>query len=247
MTMLSWMRSDLWKYEVKEILQAYPDAECRETVDEGRPTRAWRLTMRPIPSQDELGCVLVDLDVGRTVSIHQYGTISHSLKCEVPRDNHPLLLPSLKLPQQTYLVDLLYQVPAKNATWFVQPKVFVINPEISVRTYPYHPHMYTGNGSWACPLSPQDRGWKWEKGATVAYLDQVAIWLLKTAVWARTGAGIAGLGKWIGPHTSHDPASLISTIKATDPCWCGSGVCYENCHLQTDAIQAITRRIMSST
>jgi len=242
-----WMGLDLWNHEVKDVVQAYPDAEWREAIDEGKPTRAWRLTIAPVPTQDELRYVLADLDVGRAVAIHQHGRIAHSPKCEVPLDSHAALLPNLKLPQETYLVDLVYRPSPRDASWPTQPKAFIMNPEVSVRTYPRHPHMYVGSsGSWACPLSPQDTQWRWKRGATVAYLDQVAIWLLKTAVWARTGAGLAGMGKWIGSDTSHDPASLISSIKASDPCWCGSGVCYEGCHLQTDVMKAITMQIMKS-
>lgn len=241
-----WMKTDLWKHEVEDVLQAYPDAKWRESIHEGKPARTWRLKMTPIPSQDELGYVLADLEVGRTVAIHQCGRISHSLKCEVPIDTHPMLLPKLKVPQQTYLVDFVYRSQLKNATGPTQPKAFIINPEISVRTYPYHPHMYNNYyGSWACPLSPQDKSWSWGEGASVKYLDQVAIWLLKTSVWSKTGAGIAGLGRWVGNDTSHDPAFLFSSIQATDPCWCGRGVCYGNCHMQKDGIQAITRRVMS--
>lgn len=239
---LPWTKPATWREEVEAVLQAYPDAKWRKSFGEGGPARAWRLTMRPIPGEDELSCVLADLEAGRVVSISQYGEISHSLKCEISVEGHLCPLPNLRLPQQAYLIDLVYQVPAKAAAWSALPKAFIIEPEVSVRTYPNHPHMYAGNGSsWACPLSPQDKGWKWERGATVSYLDQVAIWLLKTAVWARTGAGIAGLGIWIGSDTSHDPASLMSTVRPDDPCWCGRGIRYEKCHFQGDVEQAIAR------
>lgn len=242
------MKTDLWKYEIEDVLRVYPDAQLYDAIEDRVHTKAWCLKMNPIPDESELGYILADLDVGTGVAVDQQGKVQHSkLQCKIPMDCHPILLPNIKIMWHTYLVDLIYRPPIKNAIWPRQPKARIISPEISFQTYPNHPHMYvSGNESWACPLSPQDKQWQWGKGATVSYLDQLAIWLLKTAVWMATGAGIAGLGKWIGASTSHDPLSLLQTIRSIDPCWCGSGLCYEKCHMQVDAMRAIRKRIIQS-
>ena len=238
------MNPELWEYEVKDVKRNYPDAAWAEVRDGVLQTRAWRLTMDPTPNEGELAIILADLEEGRMVRIGLRGKISHSTKCEISAKNHPILMPHLKLPQQAYIVDLIYRPPRKTAIWPIQPMAQIINPEISVRTYPNHPHMYLGKGSsWACPLSPQDKSWKLCKGATVKYLDQVSLWLLKTMVWISTGAGVAGLGKWIGPDTSHEPMSLFKSIPPNNPCWCGSGICYRDCHRQSDMKNGLIRRI----
>lgn len=244
--MAFWMKQSLWEHEVRDVIHAYPDAEWRDIGHGKLHTRAWRLTMTPIPNREELGYVLADLELGKTVAIGQQGKISHLLKCEIPLGSHTILLPQIRLLNQAYVVELIYRPLAKNAAWPVQPLARIINPEISAQTYPKHPHMYRGNGSWACPLSPQDKRWTWGKRATVSYLDQVAIWLLKTAVWIATGAGTAGLGRWIGQDTSHEPDSLLHTIELNDPCWCGSGLYYKKCHMRDDALRAIEKNISES-
>ena len=233
------MNAGLLEYEIQDVMSSYPEAERYETTINGVGTVAWYINMNPIPDSDIVPAILADLEAGGMVSIGLQGKIFHSTKCDIPDTNHTAILSNIRLEQQPYLVDLIYRPPVKKSTWSAQPMVKIISPEISARTYPYHPHMYVGNGSWACPLSPQDKGWKWEKGATIAYLDQVAIWLLKTAVWIKTGAGVAGFGKWIGPDTSHKPLSLIATIGADDPCWCGNGLQYRECHRQSDITNAV--------
>ena len=233
------MNAELLEYEIQDVMRTYPKAEWHETTINGVGTVSWYINLNPIPDSDVVQAILADLEVGRMVSIELQGKIFHSTKCDIPNANHPVILPNIKLEQQTYLVDLIYRPPSKGSFWSTQPVARIVSPEISVRTYPNHPHMYAGNGSWACPLSPQDKGWKWEKGATIAYLDQVSIWLLKTAVWIKTGAGLAGLGKWIGPDTSHQPLSLIATIGSDAPCWCGSGVQYGQCHQWSDISNAV--------
>jgi hypothetical protein len=237
-----WMSADLWNNEVRQVQLAYPGAEWREFGEKGNPSRVWHLSILPTPEKDELGYVLADLEEGLPMSIYPHGKVGHSLECKTSAGSHARLLAGLTLLHQEYSVDLVILPPLKGATWAPHPRAYVINPEVSIKTHPNHPHMNTGyNESWACPTSPQDGGWTWRKGTTVAYLDQVAIWLLKTAVWAKTGAGIVGLGKWVGPATSHDPASVVS-IGQQDPCRCGSGLKYGQCHFRADVVQLTRTR-----
>ena len=63
----------------------------------------------------------------------------------------------------------------------------------------------------------------------LAYLDQLAIWLLKTAVWMEHR-------RWLGPDTGHDPRFLLHGTKASGACWCGSGRRYGDCHLDSNAV-----------
>lgn len=240
------MSPSLWEHEMGVVVRVYPGAQWRDVTEGSNQTRAWYLTMDPIPHEEELHQVLADLDAGIGVSVGHRGKVGHSkVQCGVPLESHAVLFPHTRLTPLCYLVELTYQRPPQNAAGPAQPRARIVSPEISVRTYPKHPHMYVGNGfdSWACPLSPQDTRWTWGKGATVSYLDQVAIWLLKTAVWIATGAGIAGLGKWLGLDTSHAALDLLRMIGPTDPCWCGRGVRYEKCHMQLDVSRAIRERI----
>lgn len=226
-------------------MSTYDGAQWYDVIEEGCETRAWLLTMEPIPGYDELPLILDDLNRGIGVTIGHQGRIYHSIEqCDIPLRLHNRLLPSLRIEPFTYQVELTYRHPYRDIVGPTQPKARILSPEISTRKYPNHPHMYTDVtrlDSWACPLSPQNSAWQYRKGATVEYLDQLAIWLLKTVVWAMTG-GIAGIGKWIGPATSHKAIDLLYTVKISDSCWCGSGRTYEYCHFKPDLMRAIHER-----
>jgi hypothetical protein len=241
--MVFWMKKHMWKYEVMDVKSVYPDAKWKDVFEAGYATRAWLIDMDPIPHESDLNQVIADLNQGMDIEIGRNGKLFHAqTQCKGSLEDHPILFPGLKLLQQVYKVELTYRRPYSKAIASTQPKARILNPEISGRTFPFHPHMYGGKtpkDSWACPLSPQQTNWGWGEGATVKYLDQVAIWILKTIIWAATGSGIAGMGKWIGPQTPHDKLHLLKTTGLNNPCWCGSGIAYKNCHLQTDAINQV--------
>ncbi len=236
-----WMNPDPWRSEVEDVKRNYPDAEWFDVEATKTRTRLWRLTFDPIPRQDELYQVLHDLDKGYAVNIGQSGNVDHSdLDCGLSLEYHPIAFNHVKLRPQTYKVEFTYPDSPHRAAGSVHPNARVLVPEISVRTYPKHPHMYVGlsGDSWGCPLSPQATGWRWEKGATVRYLDQVAIWLVKSAVWIATGGGVLSFGKWIGPDTPHTPLELLRMTNPAGPCWCGRGKVYQNCHIMDDINKA---------
>src|SRR5258705_1185522 len=72
-----------------------------------------------------------------------------------------------------------------------------------------------------CAYRPGDGEWSWRIGDLVLFLDFVAIYLAKHAVWVRTGADNGGL--WIGPHASHAPRDLVAQLDPLGECRCGSG------------------------
>lgn len=230
------MSANFWDREVAEVTQEYPDALWRETNFNGRPTRVWRLTMKPIPEGEELHRVLADLDRGDEVYIRRRGQVGHSPNCGQAWDQHPQLLPNLRLNPHPYVVELTYLPAREGEAGPVHPRARVIDPEISHRTYLTHPHMFVdrdNDDSWACPIAPHATDWKWRKGATVEYLDQLAIWLLKTAVWLATGGGILPSATWIGPAAPHGPADVLASPSHV-ACRCGSGAEYSRCHVPRD-------------
>jgi len=234
------MKPAFWNDEVQQVTGWYAGAFWTDGLFEGRETRVWHLTMSPIPRADELHEILYDLDQGNLVCVGVNGLVAHdNHTCEKTAD-HELLLPRLKLTPVSYQVDLIYPPAPFVRGRPVQPRAKVMAPALNAATCPRHPHLYLARGdeSWACPLSPQSTSWTWGPGATLAYLDQVALWLLKTVVWLATGGGILSFGKWLGPDTPHGALDLLSSVSATDPCWCGNGRSYEDCHRARDIQRA---------
>ena len=237
------MRPDDWRIEERLIGEFYREAHWAVKRVDSRQSRTWRMWMEPVPPEEELGRVLADLTRGATVAVGLNGRIQHSPECGESSVPHAEVLSRLKLPSRRYLVELRYPLFGGTTALPAHPQARVLFPEISARTFPGHPHLYGRNDgdSWACPLSPQSTRWTWGPGATLAYLDQVTIWILKSEVWFLTGGGIFGLGSWIGPDTSHDPVDrLVQTTKGS-PCWCGEQKLYEECHKEMDASAAMAK------
>ena len=212
--------------------------------------------MDPIPAETQLHQILADLDAGKLVFMESRGKVCHAdEQCGIPWEKHPVLLPYLRLVPRPYIVELTYPPTPRGKAGPVQPKARVIRPKISACTVVGHPHLYVskpyacpkrlrlcsgeGRDSWACPLSPQTTDWNWGEGATIRYLDQVALWVLKTAVWTASGGSVLSLGRWMGPATPHGPADLLASMRPSDPCNCGSGKTYKTCHMKLDLARIV--------
>jgi len=223
----SWMDEGLWQYEERLVRAYYPEAF---RIDLGSSS-GWRVVMDPVPSPVELREVLLDLAEDAEVAVGIRG----SVRSRVPRGPRDLGrstgLPAV--PRRPYLVEFEYPESRCGPAGPVHPKARVVAPAISLCSYPKHPHMNfdAAGDSWACPLSPHTSTWDWTRGATWSYLAQVALWIIKTEVWARTGGGIGTLGLWLGEATSHEAGHVVGTV---GPCRCGSGLYFNNCHKQSD-------------
>ncbi len=234
--MSCWLNGRLWRHEVDHVTVAYPGATWRERLIGGHSIKIWRVPVEPIPGQKQLPLVLADLSDARSVYFEPGGRIRHSPDCSLREDGHPRLLPRLRVVARRYTVEFEYPPARCGEAGPKHPRARVLQPEVSARTFPDHPHLNRtedGSDSWACPIAPHTTDWKWREGATVEYLDQLAIWLLKTAVWLATGLGILGCATWIGPDAPHRPADVLAS-PSDAACRCGSGAGYGRCHMPRD-------------
>lgn len=231
----------LREQERDDIQTFFPGARRIIRATSLHSAEGWELTMDPIPSAGGLGTVIDDLAADRVVTVGLRGSIrsmgAESAPCESD-------LCHLQVPRRPYIVELEYPIDLFGPAGPVHPKVRVVSPEISLRTYPRHPHMnFDGTGdSWACAVSPHDRTWSWTDGATWGYLAQVGLWIFKTEVWARTGGGVDDLGKWLGSATPHNPAHVLAAIPLDGPCRCWTGRSYKDCHFQADLLAAVQQK-----
>ena len=51
-----------------------------------------------------------------------------------------------------------------------------------------------------------------------------------------------GKGLWIGPDVPHDAETLLRLVAPGDPCHCGSGRKYKQCHRPHDAVSFMAER-----
>jgi hypothetical protein len=191
--------------------------------------------MGPIPPPDELLLVVADLARPETslVQIEPDGRIRHHPRCTGRHELHDDRLARLVLPDAAFLLSAALYGPPQH------PRVRVIDPEISARTYRGHPHLY--HPDVICPLFPPEKTWSWHTHNLVDYLGHVAVWLLKSLIWIAT-RDTNGKGLWIGPDVPHDAETLLRLTAPEDPCHCGSGGKYKKCHRSQDIIRFMAER-----
>lgn len=214
----------------------FPTSEWGERVEAGRRVRHLEVVMTPIPPPEELLLVVADLGRPETslVQLEPNGRIRHHPRCAGRHELHDEQLAHLALPDAAFLLSATLYGPPEH------PRVRVIDPEISARTYRGHPHLY--HPDVICPLFPPEKTWSWHTHNLVDYLGHVAVWLLKSQVWIAT-RDANGKGLWVGPNVPHDPETLLRIVAPGDPCPCGSGRKYRQCHRPYDLMRlAAVRR-----
>ena len=197
----------------------------------------WSVELTPVPIPDDFPLVLADLAAERTVAVGENGRLTHWHECPVLPQEHLPGTNILRPTDRSYWIEFEYPERERGPAGPIHPRVRVVQPEISHRTVPQHPHMHKtrdGLDSWACAVAPHQTDWSWRNGGAVVYLDQISIWILKSAVWLTTGGGSLTSAAWIGPDSSHEPATVLTSIDLPGPCRCGSGERFANCHRAAD-------------
>lgn len=197
----------------------YPTSEWRERTEAGARLETWQVIIEPVPPPDELAAVLADLHRDGYLNVEPGGRLRHDPRCHAAH-KLPDPLRDIAIPSAAFLVEAAFH-PAPR-----YPVVRVLDPEVSRRTYPDHPHFY--HPDVVCPFFPGDGTWRWSKDLVVDYFDHVAVWLVKSSVWLATRAR-TGIGTWIGPDVDHDPRFLLRVVDRRDPCPCASGHPYGRC------------------
>lgn len=197
----------------------YPTSEWGERVEGEQAYRTLLAVIEPVPPVAELPLILADLRRGAIVSLEPGGHIRHDDRCHARHE-----LPVELQHPEALLGDPAFIVEATFYTMKRDPAVRILDPEISLRTHPGHPHFYA-NGI-VCPVFPPDKTWTWTDSVT-DYLDHVSIWLLKTLVWNATAR--MGTARWLGDDVHEPPDVFLRRVDRNDPCPCASGEIYRRC------------------
>ena len=102
------------------------------------------------------------------------------------------------------------------------PKVWVLRPEISKRTHPYHPHL-NSDGS-VCAYFVPDASYDPAVHDISILVDIVGDWLRRHIFYEE-------FGWWPGPEAPHHARSVLQELRSRDgaPCICGSGRSFRLC------------------
>ena len=181
---------------------------------------AWEGIVFPLASttDDEWPMLASDLDQHEEVWLTRGGGVHHHRSCTTM---HQQLQPPIRgIASFQISFRIRATLPRPPAVPYVQ----VLEPEVSRKLFPNHPHILTiGDIDVACPSLPSFDPFDWQRNTIVDYLDKTMLWLVRHAVWAQTGT-------WLGKGWPHDPRILACIIDRRSPCPCGSGKWYLACH-----------------
>ena len=102
------------------------------------------------------------------------------------------------------------------------PKIWIIRPEISRRTHPFHPHLHA-DGS-ACTFFAPDRTYDPERDDISRLVDLAGDWL-------RRHLFFEAVGWWPGREAPHDAADVLRALehKPDARCVCGKKLPFRLC------------------
>ena len=102
------------------------------------------------------------------------------------------------------------------------PFVWLVAPEISKRTHPFHPHL-NADGS-LCTFFIPDRIYNPLNHDVSRLVDLASDWLRKHLIMER-------FGWWPGPEAPHDTRGVLAILASEPqaPCICGSGHRFNDC------------------
>lgn len=115
------------------------------------------------------------------------------------------------------------------------PQVWVVEPEISRRTHPFHPHLHAGGS--ICSFFPPDGTYTPERDDISRLVDLVSDWLRRHIYFEENG-------RWPGPEAPHNPHDVLSAMSRRPDarCICGRKLPFRLCCKRRYERLAITSR-----
>lgn len=191
--------------------RSYPSLRVTSSEDTG--SLVWKGWLQPIRSEDELDALLNDLDNDRPVEIvrGELYELRHDPECQIVHAEHKLR-GKIKEPIR------LFRVRVEDFGDKRVPQARVLEPPIPADERRHHL-----GPDGICGFAPWEHPWNPDVSQIVDFVDHSLIWLFKQTVYSQSK-------HWLGSETPHNIEFLLKTIKPTDPCHCGSGTNYADCH-----------------
>lgn len=181
----------------------------------------WRGYLRPFSEDVSPGVVASCLHNGHEVIVFPDGHLEPAFKRYVES-----IPQAMGVKGRTHYVEIFYLEPPAIPLVYVQWLRHTKNPPPHTWFRPdlsqFYPSIPENNPRFACVMAPHIDSWSWEEHTAVRIVEYAAIWLANAELWEATGV-------WWGPEAGHNPSDL-NQVGPSDPCWCGSGLSYRECH-----------------
>ena len=205
------MLSEVRQEKIESMRRSYPSLRVVSTDDAG--SLVWKGWLQPIRSAGELDALLDDLDNDRPVEIvrGELYELRHDRECRIVHAEHRLKS-KIKEPIR------LFRVRVEDFGDKRVPQARILEPPI-----PAHERRHTIGPDGICGFAPWKHPWNPDVSQIAEFVDHSLIWLFKQTVYSESK-------HWLGSETPHSTEFLLKTIKPTEPCYCGSGKNYADCH-----------------
>ncbi len=220
----------------------------------GDPDEGWLLLeATPLPPPEQLYIVISDICWNRLVFVGKDRRVYHSNNCTVTDHSIPKHIRKVVekaiplLTPETFKVAVNPGDPRNPETY---PQAIALEPEISYRRYPDHPHLgiiysFSNNLPNVRLFSPDVSCYiDHPTNLGIAFSDRleeaigkICIWLLRHQVWAATRE-FQKCGIWIGLGTApRKPEDYPDLLNPFGKCRCGIDTMYIDCHMISDITQ----------
>jgi SEC-C motif-containing protein len=205
------MLSELRREKIESMRRAYPSLRVVSSEDIG--SLIWEGWLQAIRSTDELDALLDDLDNDRPVNIvrGELYELRHDRECQAIHAEHRLRS-EIKEPIR------LFRLRVEDFGDKRVPQARVLEPSI-----PRDERRHNFGPDGICGFAPWEHPWNPDVSQIVDSVDHSLIWLFKQTVYSQSK-------HWLGSETPHSTEFLLRTIKPAEPCYCGSGKNYADCH-----------------
>lgn len=210
------MLAELRPEKIESMRRAYPSLRVVSSEDTG--SLIWEGWLQAIRSTNELDALLDDLDNDRPVDIirGELYEIRHDRECQVIHAEHRLRS-GIRDPIR------LFRVRVEDFGDRQVPQARVLEPPI-----PPDQRRHNIGHDGICGFAPWKHPWNPDVSQIVDFVDHSLIWLFKQTIYSQSN-------HWLGTEMPHSTKFLIKTIKPTEPCHCGSGKNYSDCHRPVNA------------
>ena len=220
----AWLASPLsvWSATSRPMCgDTYPDARWVPPKD-AEHSGFWAVPLRIKPDPDELHSVIADLEHERSVHLSTHGKILEADNCEA---HHEAVAGIEDIQNHLSAIPDIVRVAIAYPSFIADPKTWLQPTWWDAGVRRKHPHM-NADGS-ACVFYAPAAIWDPTRDNLAQYVDQLAIWVLKSEIWVARGARPDGEG-WPGPSQDHSFSAML-LASPDSRCQCGRGRPYGVC------------------
>jgi len=202
------------------------------------------LKIRDLPEKNQINYVIYDIINNNDLKIvdSKVCSTSYEKRRKINNDSELNKIEEIIKDKDCIIYDvIIYDSKKNDPIYSTQPLVFICNPKIDVREFPYHKHLNIADikgfrfGTTICYTDTPEKLGEKIGGRINETIFEIYLWLFRNKIW-KSYFDKYNVHKWIGPQ-KENPKSAEASLKTISPnsrCKCGSNYKYGNCCFSKD-------------